>query len=108
MLLLPLKVLIIDELFMALANLMQFVGIYKMYTKETYIKNLVFYYYGNLIKPKKIETKNTVINEKSYRDLVIYSTRYDRGKIITMLSLSYHDLKNMRKKYLMVVDYAVD
>ena len=28
------------------------VGIYKMYIKEIYIKNQVFDYYDNLLKPK--------------------------------------------------------
>ena len=37
-------------------------GIYKMHAKEIYIKNQVFDYYDNLIKPKKIETKNVVID----------------------------------------------
>ena len=30
---------------------------------------------------------NILIDEKIYMDLMIYSTRYDRGKTITMLSL---------------------
>ena len=40
-----------------------------------------------IMKPKKIETKNVLVYSKSYMDLVIYSTRYDSGKIIKMLSL---------------------
>ena len=51
-------------------------GIYKMYTKETYIKNQVSEYYDNLIKPKNIETKNILIYEKHYEDLVISCTKF--------------------------------
>ena len=40
-----------------------------------------------IMEPKKIETKNILVYAKSYMDLVIYSTRYDSGKIIKMLSL---------------------
>ena len=36
-----------------------------MYTKEIIIKNQVFDYYENLIRPKKLETKNILIDEKS-------------------------------------------
>ena len=35
-----------------------------MHAKEICIKNEVFDYYDNLVKPKRIETKNIVINEK--------------------------------------------
>ena len=69
-----------------------------MHTKEIYIKKQVFDYYGNFIKPKKLETKNILINEKHYMDLVIYSTRNDRVKII-MLSLYYHELMGMPKEH---------
>ena len=48
-----------------------------------------------------------MIDEKYYKDLVIYVTRYDHGKTITMLSLYYHELmekiKQLEvKQYLMV------
>ena len=76
-----------------------------MHAKEICIKNQVFDYYGNLVKPNKLETKNIVINEKA--------TGYDRGKTITILSLYYHELmgkiKNIKeKKYLMVDDYELN
>ena len=51
------------------------------------MKNKVFDYYGNLLRPNNLETKNIVINEKSYKDFVIYSTKYDCGKTVTMFSL---------------------
>ena len=44
---------------------------------------------------------------------MIYSTRYDRGRTGTMLSLCYHELmgniqEHGGKKYLMVDDYVLD
>ena len=84
-----------------------------MHAKEIYIKNEVFDYHDNLIKPKQLETKNIVIYGKSYKDLVIYSTRYDHGKTIAMCRLYYHELigkikEHEGKKYLMVDDYVID
>ena len=38
------------------------------------------YYFDYLIKVKKIETKNTFIDQKNYKDLIIYFTRYDSVK----------------------------
>ena len=39
--------------------------VYKMHIKETDIKNIVYNcYFDNLIKAKKLETKNVLINEK--------------------------------------------
>ena len=52
-------------------------GIYKMHVKEVNIKNRVYnYYFDNLVKAKKLETKNLLIDEKNYKDFVIYFTRY--------------------------------
>ena len=52
------------------------------------------------------------IDEKNYKDLTIYFTRYVHSKSIKMLSLHYHKLMkklmNMKKKYLMVNDYILD
>ena len=52
------------------------------------------------------------IDEKNYKDLTIYLTRYVHSKSIKMLSLHYHKLMkklmNMKKKYLMVNDYILD
>ena len=50
--------------------------IYEMDTKKFNSKNLVYYYYENLIKPKKLETRNTLIDKKSYKALVINFTCY--------------------------------
>ena len=41
-------------------------------------------------KSKKLETENILINEKDYKDMIIYFIRYDCGKLIRMLSLCYH------------------
>ena len=54
-----------------------------MHIKEFDIKNLRYnYYFQNLIKVKKLETKNILVNEKSNKDLVIYFTRYAHNKSI--------------------------
>ena len=43
------------------------------------------------------------MNEKSYKDLGIYSTNYIKNKTIKILSLHYQD----QKKYLMADDYML-
>ena len=64
-----------------------------MHIKEISIKNRVYnYYFDNLIKAKKLETKNILIDEKIFKDLVIYFTRYDHSKSVKLLSLHYHEL----------------
>ena len=50
--------------------------IYKTHNKEINIEHQFHYHYENLIKLKKLETKNIFIDKKSYKDLVIYFTRY--------------------------------
>ena len=58
---------------------------------------------------KKLETKNFLIVEKSYKDLVIYFTRYVHSRSIKMLSLHYHELMRKKEKKLMVDDcYMLD
>ena len=71
------------------------------------------YYFNDLIKATKLETINILINEKNYKDLFIYFTRYDHQKSIKILSLYYHELvekieKYDRKTYLIVDDYTLD
>ena len=66
------------------------VDIYKMHIKETNIKSRVFNYYFDYLR-REFETKNILINQKKYKHLVIYFTRYDCGKSIRMLSLGYHE-----------------
>ena len=65
------------------------VGIYKIHTKKINIKNQVQYHYENLVKPKKTETRNILIDKK---DLVIYFTRYHPDKSIRMINLYYDKL----------------
>ena len=57
-----------------------------MHFKEINIRNRDYKNdFDYLIKAEKIETK-------SFKDLTIYFTRYDRGKSKRMLSLYYHEL----------------
>ena len=98
--LLQLKVLIIVLMFLILANITQFiclkilcliiVFLYKMHFKQINIKNKVHNYYDNLTKAEKFETKNILIDEKNYKNLIIYLARYDHKKSTKMLSLYYH------------------
>ena len=65
-----------------------------------------------IVQTKKNRNQKLVINDKSYKDLVIYFIRYDCGKAITILSLYYHELmgkieEHEGKKYLMVDDYLL-
>ena len=62
-------------------------GIYKKHTKEIYIKSQVFDYYDNLIKPKKLETKNIEIDEKSYSDLVKHSLNSTIKAIVSYVNI---------------------
>ena len=48
------------------------------------------YYFGNLIKAKKLETKNVLINWKNYKDMTILLDMFKK-KSITMLSLHDHE-----------------
>ena len=43
-------------------------------------------------KQTKLQTKNILIDEKNYADLVNYFTRYNHRKQIRMLILYYHEL----------------
>ena len=55
-----------------------------MYIKEINIKNRVYnYYFDNLIKARKVETKNILIDENAYKSLKMS---------IKMLILYYHEL----------------
>ena len=44
------------------------------------------------MKPKNLKTKNNLIDMRSYKDLVIYFTRFDCSKSVKMLSLYYNKL----------------
>ena len=65
------------------------------------ILNRVYnYYFHNLVKAKKRETKSILIDEKNYTNLVIYFTIYVHSKSIKMLSLYYHELTGKVKESL--------
>ena len=69
------------------------VDLQKKYFKETNINNkLQNHYFDYLIKAKKIETKNILINAKYYKYLVIYFTTCNRGKSVRILRLYNHEL----------------
>ena len=87
--------------------------IWKMQIQEISIKNWVYnYYFDNLVKTKKLKTKNILINEKNYNNLVIYFTIYFHSKTIKMLSPYYYELmekvKEHEEKYLVIDDYVLD
>ena len=47
------------------------VGICKMHANEINFKNRVYKnHFDNLVKTKEIETKNILIDEKNYKDLI--------------------------------------
>ena len=48
--------------------------------------------FDNLVKVKKIAIKNVLMDEKNYKDLVIYFTRYVHSKSIKIFSLNYYEL----------------
>ena len=65
----------------------------EIYVIENNIKNRFYNYsFDNLVIAKKLETKNILMNEKNYKDLTIYFTRYVHRKLIKMLSLYCHEL----------------
>ena len=81
---------------------------------EINIKNQVCdVYFNNSIEAKKIETRNILVNEKNFKDLVICFTRYVNNKSIKTLRLHYDELigkteEHEGKKYLIVDDYMLD
>ena len=86
-------------------------GIYtKIHIKKINIKNQVCnYYFDNLVKAKKSETKNVSIDEKNYKDLTIYIIRYIHSKSIKMFSLHYHELMGkIKEDEGLVYDYMLD
>ena len=62
-------------------------GIYKIHNKKINVKSQVHNPYQNLIKPKKLGTRNIFIDKKGNKELVIYFTIYYPDKSITMLNL---------------------
>ena len=71
-----------------------------MHIQEINIRNWVYnYYFDNLVKGKKLETKDILMNEKNYKDLMIYFTRYVHIKSVKKLNLHYHDLMEKIKEH---------
>ena len=68
----------------------------KIHIQDVNIKSRVYnYYFDNLVKVKKLETTNILIDDKNYKDLLIYFSRYVHSKSIKMSTLYYYEL--MRK-----------
>ena len=71
-----------------------------MHIQEINIKYRVYnYHFDKLVKAKKLETKNIFTDEKIYKNLTTYFTRYVHSKSIKMLSLHYHELMGKIKEY---------
>ena len=71
-----------------------------MHMQDISIKNRVYnYYFNNLVKVKKLETKNILIDEKNNNDLTIYFTRHVHSKSIKMFSLHYHEFMGNIKEH---------
>ena len=62
-------------------------------------KNWVHNHCENLVKPEKIETKNTLIDEENFKDIVVYFTWYVHCKSIKMLSMYSYKLMGKIKKH---------
>ena len=85
-----------------------------MHIQKIKIKNQVYkYYFDNLVNAKKLETKITLIDDISCKDLVIYLTGYVYSFSIKFLSWYYHELtektkEQQEKNYLTIDDYMLD
>ena len=75
-------------------------GYLKNASKNISFENQVHSHYENLTAPKKIETRNILIDKKSCKDLAIYFTRYHPGiSIAAMLNLYYDKLIKTIENY---------
>ena len=64
-----------------------------MHIQEANIKNWVYdYYFDNLVKAKKLKSKNSLIDRKNYKDLTIYFNKYVYKKWIKMPNMHYYRL----------------
>ena len=64
------------------------VGKYNIHINEINIKNQVCHcYFNNSANAKKLSTNNILIDEKNYKYLVIYFTKYVPNKLIKKLRL---------------------
>ena len=67
----------------------------------------------NWSKQKRLKTKNISIDQKNYKHLTIYFTRYVKSKSIKMLNLHYYELLGKIEEYegkktLIIDDYLLD
>ena len=65
--------------------------------KQISIKNKVYNYYGNLVKEKKLESKNIWIDQKNYKDLTIFFAICDHDNSIINESMRKF-AKNLKGK----------
>ena len=70
-----------------------------MHTKKININNQVHQNYENLIKSKKLGTRNILIDKKSCNDMVIYFNRNHLDESTTMLNLYYDKLIGKIEEY---------
>ena len=67
-----------------------------------------------MIKPKTLETRNILIDKKSYKDLVFFFTRYHHVKSTSISKVSKNDEligkteEYEGTKYMIVDDYTLD
>ena len=54
------------------------------------IKSRICNYFNNLIESEKLKNKNILVDEKNFKNLVIYFTRYVNCNSIKMLSLYFY------------------
>ena len=76
------------------------------------IQNRICNNSNSLTELENLETENILIDEKNYKDLVIYFTKYVSSKSIKILSLHYYELMGKieaheRKKHLIAEDYML-
>ena len=88
--------------------------IYKMHINEINIKNKVYNYsFDNLVKAKKVEIENVLIDKKNHKGLTINFPRYVHKKVDKNVKSALPWIngkvwKTWRKKYLMVDDYMLN
>ena len=87
------------------------VGIYKKFISKKWILRAKSPRIDNLLKATKSATRNMLIDEKNFKDLMICFTRCIGKKSIQMLNLHYHKWERLgtwSKKYLIVDVYIQD
>ena len=70
-----------------------------MIRKETNITNRAQNYYDGLVNLATLKTKNIIIDEKNYKDWVIYFVRYVLKKSIEMMTMYYRELVEKIEEY---------